>query len=112
MKPGETVNTERYRKQIIDLNQSLSEKRPEYQKRQHKVILLHDNAPSHTAKPSRKRLPDLAPSDYYLFASMRHALPEERFNSYENMVYENGSMINLPHPWDIHKLPEMGKIYS
>jgi len=28
----------------------LCEKQPEYQKRQHKVILLYDNAPSHTAK--------------------------------------------------------------
>ena len=51
LKPGETVNTERYRQQMIDLNQALREKQPEYQKRQHKVILLHDNAPSHTAKP-------------------------------------------------------------
>ena len=49
LKPGETVNTERHRQQMIDLNQALREKRPEYQKRQHKVILLHDNAPSHTA---------------------------------------------------------------
>ena len=35
---------------MINLNQALCEKRPEYQKRQHKVILLHDNASSHTAK--------------------------------------------------------------
>ena len=45
LKPGEPVNTERYRQQMIDLNQALREKRPEYQKRQQKVILLHDNAP-------------------------------------------------------------------
>jgi len=50
LKPGETVNTERYRQQMINLNQALCEKRPEYQKRQFKVILLHDNASSHTAK--------------------------------------------------------------
>ena len=43
LKPGKTVNTERYQQQMIDLNQALREKRPEYQKRQHKVILLHDN---------------------------------------------------------------------
>ena len=35
---------------MINLNQTLCKKRLEYQKRQHKVILLHDNAPSHTAK--------------------------------------------------------------
>ncbi|KAM0726699.1 Mariner Mos1 transposase [Formica fusca] len=99
LKPGKTVNTERYRQQMIDLNQALREKRPEYQKRQHKVILLHDNAPSHTAKPVKETIeafsweilshaaysPDLAPSDYYLFASMGHAFAEQHFTSYENV---------------------------
>ena len=99
LKPGETVNTERYLRQMIDLNQALREKRPEYQKRQHKVILLHDNAPSHTAKPVEKTIeafsweilshaaysPDLAPSDYYLFASMGHAISDQHFTSYENV---------------------------
>ena len=41
---------------MIDLNQALHEKRPEYQKRQRKVILLHDNAPSHTAKPVKETI--------------------------------------------------------
>jgi len=50
---GETVNTKRYQQQLIDLNCSLLKKRSEYQKRQHKVIFLHDNAPIHTAKPIR-----------------------------------------------------------
>ena len=56
LKPGETVNTERYRQQMIDLNQALRERQPEYQKRQHKVILLHDNTPSHTAKPVKETI--------------------------------------------------------
>jgi len=30
LKPGETVNTEHYRQQMINLNQALCEKRPEY----------------------------------------------------------------------------------
>jgi len=50
LKSGETVNTEHYRQQMINLNQALYEKRPEYQKWQHKVILLHDNTSSHTTK--------------------------------------------------------------
>jgi len=84
LKPGETINTERYRQQMINLNQALCEKQPKYQKRQHKVILLHDNAPSHIAKLIKETIeafdweilslaaysPDLAPSDYHLFASM------------------------------------------
>ena len=99
LKPGETVNTERYRQRMIDLNRALREKRPEYRKRQHKVILLRDNAPSHTAKPVKETIeafsweilshatysPELAPSDYYLFASMGHALSDQRFTFYENV---------------------------
>lgn len=68
-------------------------------KRQHKVILLHDNAPSHTAKQVTDTIeafnweilahaaysPDLAPSDYHLFASLGHALAEQHFDSYENV---------------------------
>ena len=84
---------------MIDLNLALREKRPEYQTRQHKAILLDDNASSHTAKPVKETiksfswqilsheayLPDLSPSDSYLFASMGHALAEQRFTSYENV---------------------------
>ena len=69
------------------------------QKRQHKVILLHDNAPSHTEKPVKETIeafsweillhaaysPDMAPSDYYLFASMGHVLSDQHFTSYENV---------------------------
>jgi len=96
---AETVNTKRYQQQLIDLNRSLLKKRLEYQKRQHKVIFLHDNAPSHTTKPVRNTLEalswevlphaayslDLAPSDYHLFASVGHALAEQRFGSYEEV---------------------------
>jgi len=84
---------------MINLNQALCEKRPEYQKRQHKVILLHDNAPSHTAKLVKEMIeafgweillhatysPNLAPSDYHLFASMGHVLAKQRFTSYEDV---------------------------
>ena len=84
---------------MIDLNRALQEKRPDYRRRQHKAIFLHDNAPSHTAKRVKETIKmfsweilahdahslDLAPSDYYLFASLGHALPEQRFTSYENV---------------------------
>ncbi|GFV29649.1 mariner Mos1 transposase [Trichonephila clavipes] len=65
----------------------------------HKVIFLDDNAPNHRAKPTKdivKSLdweplahaaysPDLAPSDYHLFASLGHTLADQRFTSYENV---------------------------
>ena len=99
LKPGETVNTNRYKQQMINLNRALQEKRPDYRRRQHKVIFVHDNAPSHTAKRVNETIetfsweilahvaysPDLAPSDYHLFASLGHALAEQRFTSYENV---------------------------
>ena len=49
LKPGETVNTNRYRQQMINLNQALIEKRPEWARRHGKIILLHDNTPAHKA---------------------------------------------------------------
>ena len=99
LKPGETVTAKRYHQQLIKLNRAIREKRPEYAKRQHKLIFLYDNAPSHTSVLVRNYLealnwevlphapysPDLAPSDYHLFASMGHALNDQHFNSYEDI---------------------------
>lgn len=87
----------------IDLKKALREKQPVYQKRQHKVILLHDYA--YTVKLAKERIeafsweilshaaytPYLAPFDYYLFALMGPAFAKQRFTS-----YENGSMTGLP----------------
>ena len=94
IKPGETGD--RYREQLIKLNQALKRKRPEW-RRTHKVILLHNNVRTHAAKPVKIYLenikwdmlthatysPDLAPSDYYLFRSKQHILSEQHFNSYK-----------------------------
>jgi len=49
LKPGD-----RYRLQLIRLNRALREKRPEYEQRHDKVILLHDNARPHVAKVVKK----------------------------------------------------------
>jgi len=124
LKPGETVNTDRYRQQMINLNHALIEKRPEWARRHGKVILLHDNAPAHKAKPVQDTIkslgwdllphppysPDLAPSDYHLFASMGHALKEQHFKTseeLENWVSEWFSSKEENFFWrGIHKLPE------
>ncbi|GFT74225.1 mariner Mos1 transposase [Trichonephila clavipes] len=98
------------------------EKRELYKKRHLKVIFLDDNAPSHRAKPTKGIIkahgweplahaaysPDLAPSDYHLFASSGHALADQRFTSYENvkscdwLASKDQSLFWL----SIHKLPE------
>jgi len=99
LKPDEAVNAQRYRQQMINLNHALIEIRPEWARRHGKVIVLHDNASCHTAKPVKETLkslgwdilphrpysPDLAPSDYHLFASMGHALAEQHFSNFEDI---------------------------
>nr|KAF6369424.1 hypothetical protein mMyoMyo1_010762 [Myotis myotis] len=60
LKPGETMNTDRYRQQIISLNHIVIVKRPEWARKHSKIILLHDNTPSHTSKPVKDTLKDLA----------------------------------------------------
>ncbi|KAG5327396.1 MOS1T transposase, partial [Pseudoatta argentina] len=72
---------DRYRLQLMRLSRALKEKRPLYAQRHDKVILLHDNARPHVAKPVKTYLetlkwevlphppysPDIAPSDFHLF---------------------------------------------
>lgn len=124
LKPGETVNTQRYREQMMHLNHALLEKRPEWESRRVKVILQHDNAPAHSAKLTKNTIsalnwellphppysPDLAPSDYHLFASMGHALAEQHFTSYEDVgkwLDEWFAAKDAKFFWDgIHKLHE------
>ena len=101
LKPGETINGERYRTQLFRLKRTIAENRPEYATR-HKAIIFHqDNARPHVAIPVKNYLEnsgwevlphppygsDLAPSEYHLFLLMQNALTGIR--------------------WDgIHKLPE------
>jgi len=50
LKPGDSIMGDRYRLQLIRLSRALRKKRPEYEQRHDKVILLHDNARLHVAK--------------------------------------------------------------
>nr|KAF6360048.1 hypothetical protein mMyoMyo1_011006 [Myotis myotis] len=126
LKPGETINTDHYRQQIINLNHALIIKQPEWARRHGKVILLHDNAPSHTSKPVKDTLknlalevlthpvysPDLAPSDYHLFRSMAHALSEQHFKTYEEVENWDSEWFASKQQkfywYSIHKLPKVG----
>jgi len=86
----------RYRLQLIRLSRALREKRPEYEQRHDKVILLHDNARPHVAKVVKKYLetfkwdvlphppysPDIASFDYWLFRRMQHDLASHWFTSF------------------------------
>ena len=80
------------------MNRSLLEKRPEKRKRQRKVIffttMLHGLWRNRFASrwkcswevlPLTAYSPDLVPSYYHSFASMDHALAEQRLGSYEDV---------------------------
>ena len=85
--------------QLMRLSRALREKRPQYEQRHEKVILQHDNARPHVAKPVKTYLetlkwevlphlpyfPDIASSDYYFFRSMAQALADQQFRSYEDI---------------------------
>jgi len=91
--PSETIIGDRYRLQLIRLNQALKKKRPKRDNRHNKLILLHNNDRTHVAKPIKKYLkgvkweillhssytPYIAPSDFYLFRSMQSVLSGEQF---------------------------------
>ncbi|UYV82702.1 hypothetical protein LAZ67_22000618 [Cordylochernes scorpioides] len=76
LKPGETVNTSRYKQQMHSLKEALNEKRPEWRE---KLILQHDKAPAHNATVVKNTIkylgwellphplysPDLAQSNYH-----------------------------------------------
>jgi len=75
LKPGDSITGDRYRLQLNRLSRSLREKRPEYEQRHDKIILLHDNVRPHVVKKYLEMLkwnvlphplysPDIAPSDY------------------------------------------------
>ncbi|KAG5317865.1 MOS1T transposase, partial [Pseudoatta argentina] len=82
--PYELITGDRYRLQLMRLSRALKEKRPLYAQRHDKVILLHDNARPHVAKPVKiyletlkwEVLPhplyssDIAPSDFHLFLTV------------------------------------------
>ena len=124
LKPGETINGERYRTQLICLKRAIAEKRPEYATRHEAIIFHHDNARPHVAIPVKNYLensrwevlphpphsPDLAPSDYHLFRSMQNALTGIRFTSEQGIENWLDSFLAAKPAqffWDgLHKLPE------
>ena len=61
LKPDDSITGDRYRLQLIRLSRALREKRPEYEQRHDKVILLHDNA----RPQSRKKIFGNAQMGYF-----------------------------------------------
>jgi len=80
---GQTINAEYYSSLVVQLKDTLKEKRRG--KVSKGALFLHDNAPAHRALATHKKLaylgfqcldhppysPDLAPSDYHLFPGLK-----------------------------------------
>ena len=124
LKPDETINAERFGKQLIRLKRAIAEKRPEYATRHEAIIFHHDNLRPHAAIPVKNYLensgwevlphppysPDLAPSDYHLFRSMQNTLTGIRFaleQGINNWLDSFSAAKPAQFFWDgIHKLTE------
>jgi len=90
---GQTVNAEYYSSPLVQLKDTLKEKR--HGKVTKGVLFLHDNAPAHRTLATQKTLaylgfqcldhpsysPDLAPSDYHLFPGLKKQLKGRHFSS-------------------------------
>ena len=88
---GKTINIERYIGQLMRLKNEIGEKR--LQMKKEKVLFHQDNAPCHKSLAIMAKLnklsfellphppysPDLAPSDYYLFADLKKIVLQERY---------------------------------
>ena len=94
----ETTLTENYYVEVLRrLLQAIKDKRQG--KLNHNILLLHGNAPAHSAKVTQAAFkeckfqqlhhlaysPDLAPSDFYLFCLLKKALRGRRFSCDEEV---------------------------
>lgn len=99
---GETINSARYCETLKKLRRAIQNKRRGMLTKG--VCLLHDNARPHTANATKELLasfkwdvlnhpahsPDLAPSDYYLFTSLKLHMGGKRFSTDEEVKEEVG----------------------
>jgi [histone H3]-lysine36 N-dimethyltransferase SETMAR len=90
---GQTITGDVYTQQLNDLNQDLIQKRPALVNRK-QVFFLDDNAKPHRSKIVQMKIkelgwealphppysPDIAPSDYHLFLSMKSLLFGNKFD--------------------------------
>lgn len=100
LEEGKRINSEYYMALLVRLKEEIAKKRPHMKKK--KVLFHQDNAPCHKSIVTMAKLhelgfellphppysPDLAPSDYYLFADLKKMLAGKRFSSNEEVIAE------------------------
>ncbi len=96
----QTITGQRYADQMERLHDAVRQKRRGFLERG--VLLLHDNAPPHTSHVAQAAIrtarfeqlphppysPDLAPSDFHLFPSLKKHLRGQRFANDEDLKAE------------------------
>ena len=102
LKPGGTINGERYRTQLIRLKRAVAEKRPEYATRHEAIIFHHGNARPHVAiwktvdvKFYPTHLISQTSTLLTTICSGRCRTPSLEYGSHQNRV----SKISLIHCW-------------
>jgi len=100
LEKGKTINSDYYIALLERLKDEIAEKRPHMSKK--KVLFHQDNAPCHKSMKTMAKMhelgfellphtpysPDLAPSDYWLFADLKKKLARKRFGSNEEVIAE------------------------
>ena len=102
---GQTINAQYYVEILGNLRDAVKRKRPEL--RNGEWLLLHDNAPPHTAGLTQQFLarnqietvphppysPDLAPCDFWLFPQMKKPLRGRHFQGREELQTAVGEVL-------------------
>lgn len=97
---GQTINSEYYIALLERLKDEITNKRPHLKKK--KVLFHQDNAPCHKSIKTMAKLyelgfellphppysPDLAPSDFFLFANLKRMLAGKKFSTDEEVIAE------------------------
>ena len=95
---GQTINSDYYVALLDRLEDAIMKKSPEMAKK--KPLFQQDNAPVHKSMKTMVKLndlrfelpphppysPDLAPSDFYLFADLKKMLQGKRFSSDDEVI--------------------------
>ena len=94
-----TIDSKYYIASLVHLKEEIAKKQPQMKK---KVLFHQDNAQCHKLIATMTKLhqlhfellshppyfPDLAPSDYWLFADLKRMLQRKRFGSNEEVISE------------------------
>lgn len=101
LEKGQTINSDYYIALLERLKDEITKKRPHLKKK--KVLFHQDNAPCHKSMKTMAKLhelgyellphppytPDLAPSDFFLFADLKRMLAGKKFSTNEEVISES-----------------------